>query len=93
MTIIAKSLIGEPKYTRGLAYIMSSGDIVVSDFLVRNAVRMMSVRSKEGIIVNVNTIVGLSKEKEVERKEKKAVRVEKTRERFGSSDRVLRSMK
>ena len=73
---------------------MSSGDIVVSGFLVRNAVRMMSVRSKEGIVVNVNTIVGLSKEgKEVERKEKKAARVEKTRERFGSSDRVLRSIK
>lgn len=72
---------------------MSSGDKVVSDFLMRDTVRMMSVRSKEGIIVNVNTIVGLSKEeKEVERKEKKAVRVEKTRERFWSSDRVL-SMK
>ena len=66
---------------------MSSGDKVVSDCMVRDAVRMMSVRSKEGIIVNVNTIVGLSKE------EKKAVRVEKTRERFWSSDRVLRSMK
>ena len=53
----------------------------MSDFLVRDAIRMMSVSSKEGIIVNVNTIVGLSKEeKEVDRKEKKAVRVEKTRE-------------
>ena len=73
---------------------MSSGDKVVSDFLMRDAVRMMSGRSKEGMIVNVNTIVGLSKEeKEAERKEKKAVRVEKTREWFWSGDRVLRSMK
>lgn len=65
----------------------------MSDFLVRDAVRMKSVRSKEMMIVNINTIVGLSKkEKEVER-ERKAVRVEKTRERFGNSDRVLKSIK
>lgn len=50
---------------------MSSGDTVVSDFLVRDAVRMKSVRSKEMMIVNINTIVGLSKEKEVEREREK----------------------